>query len=199
MLINQNIPNQNPPNFKAKIKFAKSCYGVLPANKMFAKDSYVGFPWQIENSKIVSEGYSDCASVCTIGFIKPKDGDKGYLFHLIPMYNPFEKIEKQLSAVIENFQKQKGAVEAILSGASIHSETSMKQAENLMKLFDNLGVEYSAFLGQKIGREKTEGVNMFVSIPRDEYIISVGSSVPEKLEHKFKIVKKSSNDEIIFE
>jgi len=214
MLINQNISNQTRPCFKAKILFSTSAYErslkeiATEANQYvgIGVDKYVGYPWSIKDSKMLKKGYSDAAYICTMGFIKPKGSDEGYLFHCIPFsslnkLNPFEKIKEVLTPVISEFKKLKVGVEGILVGARFGDENSMEQAKSFMKFFDENGISYSAFLGQtNYSRCKT---NMFVSAPVDKYIITPKNSYEildlEKIKKYFDIVKIRPEDTVKFE
>jgi hypothetical protein len=212
MLINQNTLNPKAPNFKAKIRFSQGAYNKLDLRTMAKEGRYIGSPWLMEDSKILKEGFSNEASICTIGFIKPQGAQEGYLFHSFPRSNPFDKVKEIIIPVIRKFRETGNPLEGILVGANFEHKKSLEQAKNFMGLFDEFGVQYSAFLAQRPYenpfnyRLRTDypRVDMFVSAPKDEYIISSSFEPilfddPAKFKDRFVFVKKAPQDTIVFE
>lgn len=204
------LVNPNTPNFKGNIIFSRKAYSQLPIDELFAKNKCVDSPWLITDSKMLDEGFTDGASVCTMGFIKPKGGKEGYLFHCIPSSNPFDKIKEAIVPVIQKFQEGGQIVEGILVGANFSNKDSFWKAERFMELFDGFNIKYSAFLGQlPVENQSPRFMNenprmdMFVSVPRDEYILSSFDG-PElfnqgELVNRFHVIKRAAQDRFIFE
>jgi len=210
VLVGLNISNQNKSNFQGKIKFSRTAYEQLPLEKMVAEDRYVGFPWLIEDTKMLKEGFSDGAQVCLMGFIKPEGAEKGRLLHCIPAGNPFGEVARIIVPIFKTFERLKKPIEGILVGANFESERSMEQAYNFMRMFDLYDVRYSAFVGQKsdvitspASTKPYLGVDMFASAPKDEYILNFNDEFKplnlEDLQKRFHIIKKAPQDEFIFD
>lgn len=212
MLVHSNSISQKAPNFKAKIRFSQNAYNKLPLSNLYHQGKYIGKPWLITDSKLLDEGYSDLASACTMGFIKSQGAKEGYFFHCAPSSNPFERVKAEIIPVIQKFQEIGKPIEGILTGANLKIESSLEQAKNFMGLFDNFDIQYSAFLAQRpyenpfnnMFRTDCPRVDMFVSAPKNEYIIG-SKNEPMFIKHqmhlkdRFIILKKAPQDEIIFE
>jgi hypothetical protein len=145
-----------------------------------------------------------------MSFITPQGESKGFFSHCIPFSNPIEDVIAVLSPIVQEFKKLGKPIEGILVGAKAQNPTSMARAYDWMKLFDDWGIQYSAFIGQKpflipsLGIIKTSPeVDMFVSASKDQYMLDFGSGrMPrniQDLEDRFEIVKKAPQDRFIFE
>lgn len=206
------LNNLQNTNFKSNIILSSSVYRSKPLDffNVYAKNTcYVGKPWTMSESKILKEGVSDLADVCTIGFLKIKGAQEGYLFHSIPSNN-FDIVKNYIKLTIDTFMKKSSLknpqIEGILTGGAISSERSVNQYNKIMNLFDDLKISYSAILGRK----SSEGVmNMYTSVPQDEYVLEhLGKNIKdqgskekniEKLNEYFEIVKIRPEDDITLE
>jgi hypothetical protein len=170
VLISQNINTQNQPNFKATIVCSKPAFHRALA--LFPSSKYVGEALSFPEPKMLNEGYSTGALICTMGFIKPKGAKEGYLFHSVPGGNSFWNIRRGLVPILEGFKNLKTGIEGILIGADATQRASMEHAENLMKLFDEYKVRYSALIGQTINSRRF--THMFAFAQGDVYVVDCG-------------------------
>lgn len=196
---------KNNMNFGSKIILAKNAYDALPLEAMKKNRQYI-FSWTPDRFITTEQGYTDGALTCVMGWLKPKGEAEGLLIHSSSM-NPWEKVKKEVLDAVEKFQKKspqkKIELEGMLFGAQAEKTKSMAQCNNFLQLFDDLKVEYSAFLAQKNSSYLNPGMDMAVSGVKDECALKfLGCGQVKNLEDlskHFEIVKKHPKDEIIFE
>ncbi len=196
-------------NFKSNIILSSSIYQSKPLDSLKNVGKSVGSPWSMKQSKILDEGFSDSASICTMGFIKVKDAQKGYLFHSVPE-NDFEDVELAIKEEADTLTKQSGIEKPQLEGILIGGEAEYKgspiQYNKLMDLFDDMKIKYTAILGKK---SSVGGMSIYTSAPKDEYVLEYFGQVIKdqgskeknikELKKYFEIVKINSEDNITLE
>lgn len=213
MLINSNKQNFNSPVFASKIIISKEAYLKVPRRKLFYQGKYAGKPWTIKQSFYADEGYSDSASVCTMGLIKPKNGQEGFLFHICPGQTSLWRIKRELTDVVKNFNKSYGNADNNLSGILVggcssedsYGRTSTKFFKGLTKIFESLKIDFTSVLGRIKPSDSKDfkAVDLYFSAKDDKIIINPKGIEPidslVELEKKFSVVKPSPNDTIVFE
>ncbi len=207
MIISNNFSNQNKPTFGMKIRFSADAYNALPLEELESAGKYVGYPWTINEAKLLDKGYSAAASVCTICVVQAKDMPEAHLMHFIPSKHSIRTNTEYISSIVNKFKEFSKFVEAFLYGARIDKEFSMGQANEFIQLFNDSKVDYSAFLGQGAkelhGKTSCPGVDLFVSVPEQQHIVSFTDGSEAKnsndLRRIFTIFKPSPNHIITFE
>lgn len=125
-------------------------------------ENFVGYPYSLQESKFIqTEGYTERMLQCTAGLLKARGGDEAYIFHLHPdnIHNNWQAVKDELTGVQERLKKQNPntILEGFLVGAKARKDVewpnppnskTRQQANNLLKFFQQTGVEFSAFLIQ---------------------------------------------------
>ncbi len=176
--------------------------------KNMPKSKYAG--WNINLACLGKDGYTDKATVCTMGVLKPANKNFGFLFHLLPDTLSFKKSREELLKKIEAFYRiGKGrAPEGILVGGCSTHDRSKTQYLNLLELFRENKIKFSAFLGQKPrhdGFYEANGFSALTFFARDKkYVIQSTlhdnevRTRAQMFEH-FDIIQLAKQDQLIFE
>lgn len=176
------LNNLQNTNFGMKI-IVTSEYNLF--NKIWGLESqgkYVGSPWKMKDANFFNdEALTDGIGPCTAGFLKVKDGDRFFMFHLIPT-NPWKEVEDKIVAVYDELKKGKDTMEGFLIGAVDYINNygnSILQANNLSNLYKNLGIKFTALLG----RYGCNSEILHYSLPENKISITLNKKhIPESVE-----------------
>lgn len=193
--------NLQNTNFGIKIIVSDLAYEKKPFSKLIEENKYINSPLTMQGAKFLGdEGFTDGAIICTAGFLKAKDGDEFFMFHLNPdnSENSWEKIktgflnaEKRLSCC-----GAKG-LEGFLIGADSSDKYGMGKADYIIDFFQKTRVKFSALIGQIY----MPWANLHYSLPKNEATVTFHNCESVKnikgLKRFFSKVIEGNND--IFE
>lgn len=175
-------------SFGSLIRVSKLGYLRATINRPDLKEKTVGFPWDIYQSKYLREGYSEDASVCTMGVIKNEAGD-GFMFHLRPHSSPIETVYENIRRAAQNLKISDKNLTGLLVGG--HSQIFPDFYKSIQSLFKELNIKYTAFLGQKCKDGSISYSHMYYNGAKDEYIIfPVGRNSEYKKQLKMSDLEK---------
>ena len=162
--INQKI------SFGSTIQISRIAYAREVVNK-FGLPS-IDAPWTIGDAKYLKSGFSEEASHCTMGVIKNEFGD-GFMFHLRPGAS-------KPNAIFENLKKAKNNLKyasdltGFLLGGNAGYKYSKHQYQILQSMFNELGIKYSALLGQNDIKARFNILpycNLYFNGGQDKYVV----------------------------
>lgn len=183
------VQNKNQINFGMKIKISNKAFDKIDMFDLMEADKYVSGNGNIHHAIFSHEGISTNASICTMGFVKPKEHFDGWFFHA----NPGDKVEtlnEQITGAVKWLKKtcRLEEIEAFVTGANHFDEESMFKCKKILEILDDNKVDFSAIAGQKtvesllVPKSKME---MYANGIKNECVLGY-----DKLDQKAFIEKK---------
>lgn len=167
-------PTQNFINFNSKIIVSNKLYKekVKDTDQRYS----IEYPWSTRQSFFAKEGYTENASVCTIGLISNQE--EAYFFHLAPQdgVNPFKRVEYQIIQAAKKLSTNNKKLRGFIAGAQAKDKLSMEKNKKIKDLYKILNIDFTSI----VGVSNSSLTDVYYSIDNDEIVISTSEAFVNK-------------------
>ena len=162
----------------------------------FNRDNFVGFPWDLSNSRIAKDVFTNNVQDCSVCLLT--DGDKALLMHLMPFNEKNYTYSKIYKLFENNFDLNDKNLQAVLLGSK-PTKPSQYIYNLLTSVLNNLGISTTVL---KTGKSATSLAyrtckdEIFVANKHITKALDAGKSAKEAVNAGFETVIISPADVI---